>query len=93
MTLRLTRPAQADIDNAFDYLDKESPRGARLVIGRIGSAFAKLDRAPYMGRPGRIDGTRELVVPRTSYIAIYEVTEIGVTVLRVMHGRQQWPPI
>jgi toxin ParE1/3/4 len=93
LTLRLTRPAQADIDNAFDYLHSENPRSAQLLVSRIASAITKLDRAPYMGRPGRAAGTRELVVPRTSYIAIYEVTEIGVTVLRVMHGRQQWPPI
>jgi toxin ParE1/3/4 len=93
LTLRITRPAQADIDNAFDYLSKESPRGADLIIGRIASAIATLDRAPYTGRPGRTTGTRELVIPRTSYIAIYEVTEIGVTILRVMHGRQQWPSI
>ena len=93
MTLRVTRPAQADIDNASDYLFNESPRGARLVIGRIASAITQLDRAPYLGRPGRVDGTREWVVSRTGYIVIYEVTEIGVTILRVMHGRQQWPPV
>jgi len=46
---------------------------------------------PEMGRPGRVDGTRELVIQRTSYIAAYRITGTTVRILRVLHGAQMWP--
>jgi toxin ParE1/3/4 len=44
-----------------------------------------------MGRPGRIDGTRELVINSTPYIAAYRIEGETVRILRVLHGAQQWP--
>jgi plasmid stabilization system protein ParE len=44
-----------------------------------------------MGRPGRIEGTRELVISRTPYIAAYRIVGNTVRILRVLHGAQQWP--
>jgi hypothetical protein len=41
--------------------------------------------------PGRIDGTRELVIPRTPYVAAYLVDADTVRILRVLHGAQMWP--
>ena len=43
------------------------------------------------GRPGRVAGTRELVVTGTPYVAAYQVTRETVRILRVLHGAQQWP--
>jgi addiction module RelE/StbE family toxin len=50
-----------------------------------------LMKFPEMGRPGRVDGTRELVIQRTSYIAAYRITGTTVRILRVLHGAQMWP--
>ena len=44
-----------------------------------------------MGRPGRIEGTRELVISRTPYIAAYRIAGDTVRILRLLHGAQQWP--
>jgi addiction module RelE/StbE family toxin len=46
---------------------------------------------PEMGRPGRIEGTRELVISRTPYIAAYRILGETVRILRVLHGAQLWP--
>ncbi len=46
---------------------------------------------PEMGRHGRIEGTRELVISRTPYIAAYRITGDTVRILRVLHGAQLWP--
>jgi plasmid stabilization system protein ParE len=51
----------------------------------------KLKRFPEMGRKGRIDGTRELVITGKPYIAAYRVAGNTVLVLRILHGAQQWP--
>jgi len=46
---------------------------------------------PESGRPGRVPGTRELVIPGTFYVAAYTVTKTNVRILRVLHGAQIWP--
>ncbi|MEJ2042408.1 MAG: type II toxin-antitoxin system RelE/ParE family toxin [Reinekea sp.] len=48
-------------------------------------------RYPKMRRPGRIEGTRELVV-WANYIVVYEVDAFTIRILRVLHAEQQWPP-
>ena len=44
-----------------------------------------------MGRPGRLRGTRELVISRTPFIAIYRVKGRRIEVIRLLHSSQQWP--
>lgn len=91
MTLRIYGPAQADIEAAFAYIAQDSPRAAQTVVERILASLESLPEHPGMGRPGRVEGTRELVIARTPYVAVYEVTSQGVAVVRVIHGAQNWP--
>jgi toxin ParE1/3/4 len=44
-----------------------------------------------MGRPGRVPGTRELVVAGTPYIVAYRVTASRVDVLAIIHAARRWP--
>jgi len=46
---------------------------------------------PGMGRPGRVDGTRELVIAGLPYVVAYFHQGDTVTVLRVLHGAMKWP--
>jgi len=46
---------------------------------------------PGIGRPGRVDGTRELVIPGLPYVIAYLHRGDTVTVLRVLHGAMRWP--
>ena len=62
------------------------------MIERIDAVLDLLDQHPALGRPGRVEGTRELVVTRTNYVAIYQIDGEVIDILRVLHGRQQWPP-
>ncbi len=41
--------------------------------------------------PGRVKGTRELVVVRTSYIVAYRLKRGKIQILRILHGARQWP--
>jgi len=90
--LRLSVPAARDLQGIYDYVAKDSPRSARSVIERIDAVLDLLDQHPALGRPGRVEGTRELVVTRTNYVAIYQIDGEVIDILRVLHGRQQWPP-
>jgi toxin ParE1/3/4 len=83
--------AQADRDAIFDYIEADSPQAAITVDDRIREQVETLVRFPQSGRLGRIEGTRELVVPRTPYIVAYRVTGDAVRILRVLHGARRWP--
>jgi toxin ParE1/3/4 len=58
----------------------------------IQTSVDRLSGYPESGRPGRVAGTRELVVARTPFIVVYRVERHAVLILRVLHGKQQWPP-
>jgi toxin ParE1/3/4 len=47
--------------------------------------------SPALGRPGRVAGTRELVIPRTPYIVPYRVNGDVVQIITVLHDAQRWP--
>jgi toxin ParE1/3/4 len=46
---------------------------------------------PHSGRPGRIAGTRELVVSSSPYVIPYRVRAGRLDLIAVFHGKQKWP--
>jgi plasmid stabilization system protein ParE len=61
------------------------------MIERIRDAVSRLARFPASGRPGRVAGTRELVIAGTPYIVPYRVTGDAVQIITILHGAQRWP--
>lgn len=74
-----------------EYIAKDNPRAARQVARRILESAEKLRTTPNIGRPGRLYGTRELVITRTPFIILYRVRDGAVEILRVIHGVRKWP--
>ncbi len=70
---------------------RDSEQNASLVALRILSAIDLLQTHPEMGRPGRVLGTRELVVPDTPFLIPYRVRQGRLELIAVFHGRQRWP--
>jgi plasmid stabilization system protein ParE len=79
------------LDNAVEYIAADKPTVAANVALKIWNATQRLDDQPGMGRPGRVSGTRELVVPGLPYILPYVEKEGAVFILRVMHASMKWP--
>lgn len=73
-----------------DYISDDNPTAALALVEEIQDKVALLRAHPKRCRPGRVEGTRELIV-RPNYIVIYAETEAAVTVLRVLHAAQLWP--
>lgn len=73
-----------------DYISDDNPDAALALMEEIQSKVAQLPAHPKRCRPGRVEGTRELVV-RPNYIVIYTETAATVTVLRMLHAAQMWP--
>jgi toxin ParE1/3/4 len=61
------------------------------MVKKIEEAVLRLTDFPAMGRPGRVSGTRELVVPDAPYIVPYRVRGQTVHILRVFHTSRKWP--
>jgi toxin ParE1/3/4 len=81
-----------DLISLRTYIAEESPAGARRVVLRILHDIENLlPDSPYMGRPGRVPGTRELVIPRTPYVVPYRVRAGAIQILRVYHAARHWP--
>lgn len=58
---------------------------------RIAEQIDILQQHPQMGRPGRKQGTRELVISRTPFIVVYRIKAKRIELLRLLHGAQKWP--
>jgi toxin ParE1/3/4 len=79
------------LERARAYIAQDNPAAAVQVHERILNAVRNLAAMPNMGRPGRVEDTRELVVSGTPYIVAYTLLSNQVAILAVQHGAQEWP--
>ena len=91
MRVRFTRRALRHLGDVRAYIGVDDPAAAQRVIARLREAIDGLILYPERGRPGRVPGTRELVVSGTPYIVPYRIIDETVEVLAVMHGARAWP--
>jgi len=89
--IRWTRLAVDDLNIAYEYIAAANPSAAHAVIDRIEFAVNVLRAHPEIGRRGRVEGTRELVIPRTPFIVAYRVSKSSIEILAVIHGARRWP--
>lgn len=75
----------------FDFIEADHPQAAVDIDERIERAASRLLQFPDSGRPGRVTGTRELVVTGTSYIIAYTTAGDRLRILRVLHASRLWP--
>jgi toxin ParE1/3/4 len=91
MKISWSPTAVSDLESIRDYIARDNPSAARKVAARIKDSINRLINFPLSGRAGRVPGTRELVVPGTSYIAAYTTHGDEVQIAAVLHGKQHWP--
>lgn len=91
MRIRWLRKALRSLDEEATYIAAEDNAAARLVVRRIFESVQQLVDHPGAGRPGRVPGTRELVVRNTRYIIPYRVRADVVEILRVFHTSRRPP--
>ncbi len=91
MRIMWTPAAAGDLEEIADFLYEQTPETAIRLVQAIYSAPSVLKKFPKRGRPGRKEGTRELVIPSLPYLIIYEVTGETVQILRILHGARRWP--
>jgi addiction module RelE/StbE family toxin len=91
MKLRWSRRAVRRLASIHDYIAKDNPGAAMRVAAAIMAAAQRLERFPLTGRVGRIEGTREMVVPGLPYILPYRVAGEEIQIGSVIHASRKWP--
>jgi addiction module RelE/StbE family toxin len=79
-----------DLSHIHSWIVADNAPVAAGVIETILAGIERFTLYPSMGRVGLVEGTREWVVPRLSYIVVYQVdvTTDELRVIAVFHGAQ-----
>ena len=83
--------AAEDLEEVERYISKDSPAQAVSVVLRIIKAVEILADYPGIGRQGRVEDTRELVLSDLPYIIPYRQKNGWIEILRVFHQARKWP--
>ena len=86
-----TAPALYELEAIGDYIAQDNPSASARIVTRVFDLVDALADHPESGRPGRIPGTRELVVTGTPFIVPYRIRENRIDILSVFHGARRWP--
>lgn len=91
MRVRWLIKAISNLDAEADYIAQENLTAAAEMFEYIKAKVDALSEFPATGRPGRVPGTRELVIDRYLFIIPYRVVGDELHVLRVFHTRRKSP--
>jgi toxin ParE1/3/4 len=86
-----TSEAQQDRADIWDYIAMDNRQAAMTMDESFSDAVTRLAEYPFMGRPGTIPGTRELI-PHESYRLVYELAGETLWILALVHTSRRWPP-
>lgn len=91
MKLLWTRLALTDVKQLYAYIAEDNATAARQMVTRIQQGVETLKKHPYMGKPGRVNDTRELMIGKSPYCVVYQLQQSCILILAVIHQAQRWP--
>ena len=81
-----------DLSDLRAYITKDNPQAAKkMALTIIDTVETLLAEHTEIARPGRVSGTRELVIPRSPYVVPFRIRSGTVQILRVYHAARRWP--
>ncbi|MDO8519930.1 MAG: type II toxin-antitoxin system RelE/ParE family toxin [Deltaproteobacteria bacterium] len=86
-----TQLALQDLRHVRAHIETDNPGAADLVMLKIAKAVLNLQSYQNLGRPGRVKGTRELVVVGTPFLIPYRIKKERIEILAILHGARRWP--
>jgi toxin ParE1/3/4 len=84
--------AQRTLAEHLEWIAERDEWAALDAGDAVMSRVARLASHPRLGRPGRVAGTRELVVTGSPYVVVYRLEPGEVVILRVLHGAPRGAP-
>lgn len=91
MTVKWSQRAAFEQESQLDYIALDKPSAADRMAAIIEKNTALLATWPALGKPGKILGTRELIIPQTPFLVVYRVLGTEVEIVRFLHGAQNYP--
>ena len=93
MQIKWLRKALQNLDEEAEYVARDDPQVAHLIVDRILTSVSLLTENPGLGRSGRIPDTHELIIPKTHYIVPYRVRPRlqQIEILRILHTARRLP--
>ena len=88
---KYAKQAIQDLRQAYAYIAEDSPQSAKRVIELIEKGIETLCTYPNLGRPGRLEGIRELVITRTPFIVVYRQHKSAMWILSVLYTSKKYP--
>lgn len=90
--IRWLQTALRNLDQEAIYIARDNPKAALDFVSQIINQIERLALHPESGRPGRVPGTRELIITKFSHIIPYRIRFGYVEILRIFHTSRQYPP-
>lgn len=90
MNILWLEAAAQDLEALADCIAADNPKTAMQIFNGILHTVEKLKAYPFLGREGRVDHTRELIMPHLPFIVVYTVTK-EIRILAVLHTSRKWP--
>jgi toxin ParE1/3/4 len=85
-----TPQALQDRTDIWNHIQADNAQAASRMDELFSQAAAHLCNHPKLGKPGKIQGTRELI-PHENYRLVYEISNETVWLLTLIHVARQWP--
>ncbi len=82
-----------ELDRVYEYVASENPQAAKAIFQKIQAAATHLSRFPEIGRPGHVQGTREVVVADAPYVIVYRLVADRIEILCVLHTSKDRSPL
>lgn len=87
--VKITRTAEGDLNEIWDYIGKDSPREAEKFILRIEHQIATLEQYPErcpLVPENEVLGTGYRHILYGDYRTIFRISQTTVYILRIIHG-------
>jgi toxin ParE1/3/4 len=92
MKLTWSPEAIDDLISLRAQISEDDAVAAKRVVSHILHCIEEwLPPNPHIGHPGRVPGTRELVIPKTPFVVPYRVSNTVLEILRIYHHARRWP--
>ena len=86
------RLALSDLEELAAHIGNDDPEAGAHIAEQVWQASQSLARAPNRARPGRVPGTRELILPNLRFFIVFRVRDDSVQILRILHSARKYPP-
>jgi addiction module RelE/StbE family toxin len=86
-----TELALVHLRAVYNYIAADNARAAASTLEKIISVAEHLSRHPSLGHVGRLENTRELIIPNIPYIVVYRLQPKTLEILAVFHAARKWP--